>query len=57
MVKLVSMLVEKNIFYEVEFFRIVVKDKIMKVLYEVSLIFEDISEINLIKVVNDGEVK
>lgn len=51
------MLVEKNIFYEVEFFRIVVKDKIMKVLYEVSLIFEDISEINLIKVVNDGEVK
>lgn len=51
------MLAEKNIFHEAEFFSTVVKDKIMKVLNEVSSIPEDISETNPIKAANDGEVK
>lgn len=46
----------KNIFHEAEFFRTVVRDKIVNVLYEVSSIPEDISETNDIKAAIDGEV-
>lgn len=54
--KSASMLAEKNIFHEAEFFRTIVKDKIMKVLYEVSSIPEDVIETNAIKAAIDEEM-
>ena len=56
MAKSASMFPEKNRFQEAEFFRTVVRAKIMNVLYEVSSIPEDTSETIQIKAAIDGEV-